>query len=232
MLYLWLFKCKLLSSAGYFSPHQDPSLPMPLYPPLPQHGPRLQGLCTQGDLLFAELLSPLHATMLGLISFCTRGIISHLSFCPGQNLHGLASFSDITSSKKAFVINQPEMMSPSGECPNTWGVPPSWHLAHPASYQICLFAVLFLVPPGTYVPFKDKCSVYFLCALLSPQILLLRNNLQSHFSKKLFPRTTGTTSPLTRTPYRETMQNLCLKPPVSVPGPTFSHTGHVSPSAD
>lgn len=132
--------------------HKPSPGPKPTYdtilPPAPQHMPSVHGMCTPGNLLFGELISPLHASILDLvfILFSSLGVVSLFHICPGKNLHDLACFSDITSSKKIFMITQPEMMSPLGEHPNTSCFPPLWHLAHLASYQICLFALPILTP--------------------------------------------------------------------------------------
>lgn len=127
MLYLWLFKWQHYSSAWSSSPHRTPAHLCHVSPPI--HSPaRAQSAWRvpirelgvwRARQSWACLCAGPHFF---LHSWCSLLV----SICRGQTLlYDLTHFSDMTSSKRTFMITQPEMMSPSGELPNTIGFLPS-----------------------------------------------------------------------------------------------------------
>lgn len=86
--------------------------------PFPSITQSVWHVCTR-CLVFWELISPSpNASVLGVISLSTLGVISLLSICPDQSpLHYVAHFSNITHpSKKACMLTQAETVCLSGKC--------------------------------------------------------------------------------------------------------------------
>lgn len=107
---------------------------------------------------------PTHASVLGVVSLPTLGVISFLSICPSQRLlHQVAHFSNITHpSKEADRLTQAETVCPSGKC---FGFP---FLVTPGTSCFMgnhLCALPILTSSWKYTPLRASALPLHLCGL-------------------------------------------------------------------